>query len=382
MATVKKGVWDLQQVRDQNLEGAWSYESSTDPGELYLFGRNNWGNLGANDKVDRSSPTQVPGTNWSSASLGLVHTLATKGDGTLWSWGSNGEGQLGQNNQTSYSSPVQIPGTQWLSASVSDYASFALKTDNTLWSWGNDTNGLLGQNTNNIRQSSPVQIPGTQWSKVSPALYHILALKNDGTLWAWGGNQYGYLGLNSRLDVYSSPIQVPGTQWTDVGAGYDFSLALKDDGTLWSFGRNTGGQLGTNNLISRSSPTQIPGTQWSSFGNRYYDAISLVKKTDGTLWAWGPNPQGPLGQNDIAPRSSPIQIPGTQWGTFGAGYTHSVFTKTDGTAYVSGGGLGYGEIDLNLATAFRSSPTQISGTQWARIVHPSYANGGFIKNTP
>ena len=381
MATVKKGVWDLQQVRDQVLEGAWDYASSTDPGELYLFGRNNWGNLGVNDLVDRSSPVQVPGTDWSSAHLGLVHTLAIKGDNTLWSWGYNYRGLLGQNDRIYRSSPVQVPGTQWSSVRVSDYASYGIKTDGTLWAWGSDINGMLLQNTNSIHQSSPVQVPGTQWSKVSPALFHGLGLKSDGTLWAWGGNQYGYLGLNTRLDVYSSPIQVPGTQWTDIGAGYDYTLAIKDDGTLWSWGRNNSGGLGQNNTISRSSPTQIPGTQWTSFGNRYYDAFSYVTKTDGTLWVWGFNPAGQLGLTNKTYYSSPIQLPGTQWTSFGAGYQHGLLVKNDGTAYVVGGQLGYGEVDNNLATAAYSSPTQVPGTQWSRIVHPSYANSGFIKKT-
>jgi len=94
----------------------------------------------------------------------------------------------------------------------------------------------------------------------------------------------------------------------------DTVLATKTDGTLWSWGNNSQGQLGQNNNTNRSSPVQIPGTTWDTAkfngGSRYSGAAI---KTDGTLWSWGQNDKGNLGQNSQTYYSSPVQIPGTDW---------------------------------------------------------------------
>jgi alpha-tubulin suppressor-like RCC1 family protein len=83
----------------------------------------------------------------------------------------------------------------------------------------------------------------------------------------------------------SSPVQIPGTTWSSISAGNQHSLATKTDGTLWSWGYNGNGRLGQNNTTYFSSPVQIPGTSWSSIsGGRRH---SLATKTDGTLWSWG-----------------------------------------------------------------------------------------------
>ena len=220
--TTRKGVWDLQQVRDQYLAGEWELNN-----QLWSWGTNTYGRLGQNNTTEYSSPVQVPGTTWSSIS-GAYHTLATKTDGTLWSWGQNSNGQLGQNNQTTYSSPIQIPGTTWSSVSANIRSvSFATKTDGTLWSWGYNNFGQLGQN-NRTSYSSPIQIPGTTWSLVSASTggQHSLATKTDGTLWAWGRNQFGKLGQNNTT-YYSSPVQIPGTTWSVIFVNERRSFALK-----------------------------------------------------------------------------------------------------------------------------------------------------------
>jgi alpha-tubulin suppressor-like RCC1 family protein len=269
--TTRKGVWDLQQVRDQYLAGEWEQQN-----QLWAWGANDYGSLGQNNTTQYSSPVQIPGTTWSSISAGGLHSLATKTDGTLWSWGYNYTGQLGQNNRLSYSSPVQIPGTTWSSIATPSYLSqytVATKTDNTLWSWGYNFNGQLGQN-NTTYYSSPVQIPGTTWSFISAGgTNHTLATKTDGTLWSWGNNGNGQLGQNN-ITLYSSPVQIPGTIWSSVSAGYYHSLATKTDGTLWAWGYNSNGALGQNNRTQYSSPVQIPGTQWSS-SSAYNHSLAL-----------------------------------------------------------------------------------------------------------
>ena len=99
-------------------------------GTLWIWGANNYGELGVNDVVYRSSPTQVPGTNWHTVSFGYNNTFASKTDGTLWVWGSNVNGQLGLNQAVSisYSSPVQVPGN-WSRNTIitSKMSSFGIK---------------------------------------------------------------------------------------------------------------------------------------------------------------------------------------------------------------------------------------------------------------
>ena len=136
-----------------------------------------------------------------------------------------------------------------------------------LFAWGLNGNGQLGQ-SNLTSCSSPIQIPGTTWSSISSGNQHSLATKTDGTLWSWGYNLYGQLGQNNTTQ-FNSPVQIPGTTWNFVGLGKDdtFSLATKTDGTLWSWGRNQWGQLGQSNRTYYSSPVQIPGTFWNSISN-------------------------------------------------------------------------------------------------------------------
>jgi alpha-tubulin suppressor-like RCC1 family protein len=286
---------------------------------LWSWGLNSYGQVGDNTIIPRSSPIQIPGNQWSSVSSGRLAKLATKTDGTLWAWGCNARGFLGNNcgytiaNLNDRSSPIQIPGTQWSSVS-GDRSAFAIKSDGTLWAWGNNCNGVLTTAAiYGTHRSSPVQIPGTQWSKISTDTYKAFALKTNGTLWAWGYNSgLNPLGDNTTYINRSSPVQIPGTSWTDVTAGGSHTVARKTDGTLWSWGVGAGGKLGNNSTIDRSSPIQIPGTQWVDASLiRANGGSTFGIKTDGTLWAWGLS--GGLVTNDTIHRSSPVQVPGTQW---------------------------------------------------------------------
>ena len=114
MAT-ETGVWDLQQVRDKQLQSEWTYNApGGDTGALWTWGSSQYGQLGLNDRTNRSSPMQV-GTDstWDTfTNGGASHaSLALKGDGTLWAWGKNSQGYLAQNDTSNRSSPTQIPGT-------------------------------------------------------------------------------------------------------------------------------------------------------------------------------------------------------------------------------------------------------------------------------
>jgi len=384
--TTKKGVWNLQQVRDKQLQSLWEYYDlyAQGNGELWVAGLNNQGQLGQNEQggepsygTSRSSPVQIPGTTWSKVLRGgNSHSGAINASGQMWVWGYNNNGQLGQNEGGSpsndkYSSPVQIPGT-WTSGATDMTATLAVNTSGELWATGMNEYGQLGQG-NTTQYSSPVQIPGTTWDDVIAGNGSVAATKTDGTLWAWGYNHRGQLGVNDRTN-YSSPKQIPGTTWTlsnNASNQIQSNRVIKTDGTLWSWGYN--GALGLNDTVKYSSPVQIPGTTWRNIGGDISNAIAT--KTDGTLWVWGNNTKGALGQNqaESVSVSSPIQVgSGTDWagGVF-PDYKYALAAKVDGTLW-SWGYNNFGQLGHNNRTWY-SSPTQIPGGWSSKI---NGINGG------
>ena len=375
----EQGVWELDEVYNKiNQGGIWSYDGT---GALYAWGDGAVGGLGLNNQTDLSSPTQLPGTTWgttfTSLDCGNQGASAIKTDGTLWAWGYNSYGELGFNNGTQYSSPKQVgTDTTWSTIARGLEFSLSTKTDGTLWAWGRNYWGQLGQNESTNYYSSPRQIPGTSWKNTirqGANLSSVLAIKTNGTLWSWGRNLHtGCLGQNNQTD-YSSPRQVgTNTTWNEVGRSTkNLSCAIKTDGTLWTWGSSNYGQLGLNETgtgVNKSSPTQVPGTTWSKVCMS--EGSTLATKTDGTLWVWGRKNWGLLGQNDMSinNQSSPIQIPGTTWDDCDVGTRQNFATKTDGTLWGWGvneeGQLGQNStIDAGPGDGV-SSPAQIPGS-WA-----------------
>ena len=266
---------------------AWTFAATNQvTGELFTLGTNTHGSLGQNAPSNNklSSPVQITGGGDTWVDLadmtGIPYNSgAIKSDGTMWVWGQNGNGELGLNDRTQRSSPTQVPGTTWGESDLTNFgnrdkfsmgreATAAIKSNGTLWAWGINAYGRLGQNQapgQLANVSSPVQIPGTTWKQVSSgqAAMSVAAVKTDGTLWVWGNNDEGKLGLNNTTQ-YNSPVQVPGTTWDYVRFQRN-AYAVKTDGTLWSWGTANGqGQLGLNNETEYSSPVQVGSeTDWT-----------------------------------------------------------------------------------------------------------------------
>jgi len=337
---------------------------------LYTWGNNNQGQLGQNDRVVRSSPTQVGAlTNWSQPLNGSGFEWATTTAGTLFAWGYNGSGQLAQNDTIRRSSPVQVGAlTNWSDNADGGDMCAAIKTDGTLWTWGFDYAGSLGQGTRGINKSSPVQVGAlTDWSKIA-AGGTCFSIKTGGALWSWGDNTSGQQGQNDRIPR-SSPVQVGTlTDWSQVSLRGSTCVAVKTNGTLWSWGANYIGQLGQNNLIYRSSPVQVGAlTTWSQAVSCVSFCVAL--STNGTIFAWGDNSNGQLGQNDRITRSSPVQIGAlTDWSKISANNLKMCASiKTDKTLWTWGYNQ-YGSLGQN-NRIYRSSPVQVGAlTSWSKIV--------------
>ena len=391
MAELRQNTWSLDEWYGQSVAGDAIYKFGT---QMWIQGSGNIGRLlNQPSGYKRSSPTQVgTSSDWKF----VKHKCGIKRDGTLWTWGQGGNGQLGNNDRIDVSSPIQVgTETNWKYATGLNNT-FGLKTDGTLWVWGYGVEGSFGLNEGGAttRRSSPTQIPGTNWATVAngDGSQATLATKTDGTMWVWGSGSNGHLGLNDKNDR-SSPTQLgTDTTWStntsdpaamqtlDVGVGCCF--AIKADGSLWSWGYDSEGQLGAGSQpanFNRSSPIQLPGTYQSIHAQNQGPGIRSVfaTKSNGTLYAWGANTYGGLGQNNRTGYSSPKQIPGTTWTSKSYGLTekgHFQNIKTDGTYWTWGQNY-MGPLGLNQSgypnQKSRSSPTQVgTDTDW-------FATGGF-----
>jgi alpha-tubulin suppressor-like RCC1 family protein len=299
---------------------------------LWTWGRNNNGQLGLNDTIDRSSPVQVGVlTTWNKV-IGdsfIFSFLSIKTDGTLWSWGRNAYGVLGLNDETDRSSPTQVgTDTNWNNISLGTGCAAVTKTDGTLWTWGNNWQGQSGFE-NNANASSPTQVGSdNDWNLITNSSTTTMATKTNGTLWTWGNNYFGQLGLNDKEINRSSPTQVGSdTNWNSVSGSGDHHAAIKTDGTLWKWGRNFDGQLGLNNIIDKSSPTQVgTDTNWNNISLGYYNNAGI--KTNGTLWTFGRNNNGQLGHNNTINKSSPVQVGSdTNWSKANIGFSTIAFKE-------------------------------------------------------
>src|SRR5262249_53631806 len=166
---------------------------------------------------------------------------------------------------------------------------------------------------------------------------HNLALKGDGSVWAWGDNSSGQLG-DGGTAPRSGPVKVnglPGYVIT-LAAGQNHSLAVLASNTVWTWGANGSGQLGDGSTVRRTTPVQAVGLA-NVIGVAGGMAHSLAMKTDGTVWAWGDNLYGELGDGSNTERHTPVQVSGlTGVKALAAGDFHSLALKNDGSVWAWG----------------------------------------------
>lgn len=287
-------------------------------GTLWAWGANNYSKCAPSFENSTNIPTQANSeNNWLMPSAGRYHSMVTKNNNKVYGWGINWKGEIGigtsglqYNVVDNY---VQVGNNSWLSVVAGNDFTIAIKTDGTLWNWGD-----------NITVPTQVGLENN-WQKIAIGNRNY-AIKSDGTLWTWKPSAPSQIGNstdwkeitggyaikeNGTLwDVSSVPSQIGSeTNWKSVSKNYygNHQLALKNDGTLWAWGSNTYGQLGDGTTTGKINPIQIgSSTNWSFIAAG--GAFSLALNDDGELWTWGANFFGQLGDGSFNPKSIPTLI--------------------------------------------------------------------------
>ncbi|HEX8703716.1 MAG TPA: Ig-like domain-containing protein, partial [Myxococcaceae bacterium] len=276
----------------------------------------------------------LPRSLWRSVAVSDRATCALAENGSLWCWGMPPSGTF-----TPVEKPLQVETrTDWAQVALGESHACAMRTDGTLWCWGANWKGQLG--TGNLNYSStPVQVgTRTDWAQVDLSANHTCATRTDGTLWCWGDNEYGQLGTGSAEESNSSPVQVgPQTGWARVALGTTSTCATRTDGTLWCWGNNRSGQLGNGTINNTSNlPVQVgTETSWARVDPGSFHTCAT--RTDGTLWCWGSGVWGQLGIGDSATRLSPVQVgTGKDWAQVFLGAQSTCAARTDGSLWCWG----------------------------------------------
>jgi len=348
---------------------AFSVAGPFDHFSLWSWGANRSGRLGDGSNLVRREPTSIGSGTWQAVAATRAHTMAIAADGSLWGWGKNLKGQLGDGTTEERHSPVQIGiDTSWKVVATGGSHTAAIRSDGSLWTWG--LYSQLG-GPFSINRAIPAQLGADSWRAVTAGPLHTAAIKTDGTLWTWGSpanGRLGHEGAQKHLPTsshwtYESPVRVGGDRWEAVAAGHSHTLGIKSDGTLWAWGKNSYGQLGDGTTDDRDRPTKVGSDTWRSVAAGF--GFSLAIKADGTLWTWGWNRHNQLGDGTTIDRHVPTQIGSNTWTNIGGGRHHSVAIKSDGTLWSWGRNANVGLGDGTNAS--HSRPIQIGSGTWTDI---------------
>lgn len=237
---------------------------------------------------------------------------------------------------------LPLSGQCWKQISGGSLHSFAATPNNRLWAWGDNALGQLGKNYN-FQVFSPVLIDiGPDWAGIEANYGNSAAIKTDGYLYIWGSNNRGQLGIGPDApDFVKVPTLVNLAKWTQVSIGNEHVLGIQTDGSLWAWGSNTFGELGNGTQTSSDHPIQIGSDKdWEAISAG--DHFCLAIKKDSSLWAWGNNLVGQLGDSIHQNRNVPIPIrKDKKWKQVDAGYRHALAIDESGKLWRWGkGGIG------------------------------------------
>jgi alpha-tubulin suppressor-like RCC1 family protein len=294
---------------------------------------------------------------------GGQHSFAILSNGTLYAWGANYTGTLGNGFRGDRLFPTKTPVLDSvLSVVGGGQHSVALRNNGKVWCWGSNFYGQSGR-SGTADTALPVLVGGlSNIIGIAAGETHTLAVKNDGSVTGWGNNYDGQLGNDSSGSYFNpNPASVIGlTDVEAVAAGRGFSLALKRDGTVFSWGANSLGVLGNGTSDASLHPTPVLNlNNVVSIAAGEYHAVAL--RGDGTVWCWGYNSAGQLGIEGIQFSSVPLQVPGiSNILGIAAGISHTLALRSDGRILCWGTNAN-GQLAIDSTNASSFSPVQANG---------------------
>jgi len=274
-------------------------------GSLWGWGDNDVGQLGDSSRSTSLLPIFVM-DNVADVFVSAGSTYAIRNDGSLWAWGRNGGGQLGDGSAANRFSPVHIMDNVVAFSAQQIGFAMAITDDNVLWGWGTNSSNQLGDGTRNQRRS-PIQILD-EVAAISTASNRVMAIRTDGSLWGWGENRYGQLGdgdIITSIGGQPTPVHIM-DDVIAVSVSESHTMAILADGTLWGWGQNNMGQLGDRTTDDRLRPIHIMDDVTSVYT---IANTTAVIRTDNSLWTWGCNANGHLAEgNRGGHRPRPEQV--------------------------------------------------------------------------
>ncbi|MBU1241356.1 hypothetical protein KKF84_20945 [Myxococcota bacterium] len=338
--------------------------------EVWCWGKNSSGQLGpsAGGVTYTATPMRVADLdNIVDLESGVSSFCALRSDDTVMCWGENIEGVLGVDASIVYSAtPLVIAGlTDTVSLSVGYNHACAVDSAGTVHCWGANNYGQLGDGTL-VVSATPVLVDlpvPIQFVRSNNS--NSCALTTAGEVYCWGGNSIGELGIGSPSPTRSAtPLTIDATGvFTDLGAGAGHFCAVKDDGTLWCWGFNNYGQLGDGTVTTSFGPVQaVDVVDAVRFGGGYLH--SCYVNSGGATYCWGYNSSGDLGDGTVTNSNVPVEVLGghTAVALTSSKWHHNCMLDVEGDIYCWGlnstGQVGSGYFALAVSSPVPILPTR------------------------
>jgi alpha-tubulin suppressor-like RCC1 family protein len=313
-------------------------------GSVWAWGSGDEGQLGNGSRTDSNVPVRVANLNCVTAiAVGGNQGLALRTDGSVWAWGGNSRGQLGDGTGANSDMPVAVTGlgAGVVAIAAGEENSLALKSDGSVWAWGRNDRGQLGNGTSNDSEvPAPVSGLASGVIQIADGGDFSLAMKADGSVWGWGNNFSGQLG-HAAPQTFNTPTPVNGLAAgvKAIAVGEGNSLALLANGSVLAWGKNTSGELGNGTTKDTPVPTLVSGFSSGVIAVAVGRSdFSLALKSDGSVWAWGWGAAGQLGNGSSDDRHVPTPVTGLRRGVIAiaGGGGGGLALKSDGSVWAWG----------------------------------------------
>ena len=354
--------------------GAGQYHSCAlaADGAAYCWGLNINGQLG--DGTDTHSPVPVAvagGLTFTQVVTGNGHSCALTPDGRAWCWGYGLSGAVGDGSRVfSRPTPVAVAGGHaFATLTAGSNHTCGLTAAGAALCWGDDLLGALGNDALLVTQAAPVPVAGGHTFRSLDAGAAITCgVRTDGAAFCWGHGTNGNLGIDDGFVArQSTPAPVRGgLRFRGVSAGGFASCGLTDEGVAYCWGNNGNGSTGVGAFFGYTfdpTPVVMPSgvPAFSALSVADFGHTCALAAADGTVYCWGLNLNGQLGEGTVASRSVPTRVADAdQYAAVSAGYGHSCGITTAGVAKCWGrdqyGALGDGAIGGQTST-----PTAVVG---------------------